>query len=404
MESTNLNLNNLYSAKSVSNKKQDKLNARLKKPVEFDHFKSILIINYNMNKHIKDSFLLEFYSNYVYSFDKRWEDKTFNFSLTLFKRKLNSKSTTLQYYLDRGYDLEDAKEALRKRQSTCTKEIAKKIQDSLSKNINLDKINKSKGNCNKWEFYLSRINESTGVNYTEYEAKQKIKNKQSKGFTAVWKNHKNNVKEFLCNTSLKYYLNKGLSLDEAKNALSIRQGTNSLEKYIVKYGEIEGIKKFKNRQIKWQKTLNNKTEEEKINLKIKQRINFSRISLSSLKLFDSIVSELNLNLDDVYYNKPEYFIYDDNTKRIYFYDFVIPSKKIAIEYNGIKFHPNPNASDEEKLNWTNLFTKMNYEDNLKFDNYKNSLIIHKGYKLLIVWENDTDNLKKCINFINKNTK
>ena len=53
------------------------------------------------------------------------------------------------------------------------------------------------------------------------------------------------------NTTLEYYLSKGMSEDEAKHALRKRQTTFSLEKCIEKYGEVEGIKRFKERQEKW---------------------------------------------------------------------------------------------------------------------------------------------------------
>ena len=73
-------------------------------------------------------------------------------------------------------------------------------------------------------------------------------------------------------TRIQYFIDKGLTEDEAKIALKERQSTFSLEKCIIKYGEIEGTKRWKERQIKWQNTLNSKSEEE-----IK-RINMSKSS------------------------------------------------------------------------------------------------------------------------------
>ena len=73
-------------------------------------------------------------------------------------------------------------------------------------------------------------------------------------------------------TRIQYFIDKGLTKDEAKIALKERQTTFSLKKCIMKYGEIEGTKRWKERQIKWQNTLNSKSEEE-----IK-RINMSKSS------------------------------------------------------------------------------------------------------------------------------
>jgi hypothetical protein len=64
-------------------------------------------------------------------------------------------------------------------------------------------------------------------------------------------------------TRLDYWINKGLTEDEAKIALKERQTTFSLEKCIEKYGEIEGIKRWKQRQEKWLNTLNSKSDDEK---------------------------------------------------------------------------------------------------------------------------------------------
>lgn len=50
--------------------------------------------------------------------------------------------------------------------------------------------------------------------------------------------------------SLEYWLNKGYSLDEAKEKRKERQSTFTLEKCIKKYGEEEGTRIFNERQIK----------------------------------------------------------------------------------------------------------------------------------------------------------
>lgn len=91
------------------------------------------------------------------------------------------------------------------------------------------------------------------VNYSKETLKKAIKNRSY-------------------NTKLDYWLNKGLTEEEAKIALKERQTTFSLEKCIEKYGEIEGTKRWKERQDKWQNTLNSKSEEEKI------KINMSKSS------------------------------------------------------------------------------------------------------------------------------
>ena len=72
------------------------------------------------------------------------------------------------------------------------------------------------------------------------------------------------------NTRLDYYTNQGMSLEEAEEALYERQRVGALDKFIERYGEEEGTIRWKERQVKWQNTLDNKTDDEK------RRINMSK--------------------------------------------------------------------------------------------------------------------------------
>lgn len=85
--------------------------------------------------------------------------------------------------------------------------------------------------------------------------RQKCYCKDRTDFKAVEKN---------CNTSLEFYLNKGYDEDTARKMLKERQATFSLEKCIKKYGEEEGIKRFKERQEKWKQSLNTPENIEKL--------------------------------------------------------------------------------------------------------------------------------------------
>jgi hypothetical protein len=64
------------------------------------------------------------------------------------------------------------------------------------------------------------------------------------------------------NTCVEYYLERGLSVEEAELARSQRQETFSLEKCILKLGEVEGTRVWRERQEKWQSTINAKSDEE----------------------------------------------------------------------------------------------------------------------------------------------
>lgn len=65
-------------------------------------------------------------------------------------------------------------------------------------------------------------------------------------------------------TQLEYYLNKGMSIDEAEAKRAERQRTCTLEHFIKIYGEIEGSRRYNERNKKWAETMKRKYENQKI--------------------------------------------------------------------------------------------------------------------------------------------
>ena len=137
------------------------------------------------------------------------------------------------------------------------------------------------------------------------------------------------------NTTLEYYLSKGMSEDEAKHALRKRQTTFSLEKCIEKYGEAEGIKRFKERQEKWLS-------------------NFKRygFSIVSQNLFWKIFEETKL---DCIFATNNNGTYDDEHNLEYKVevetsyvklDFYIPSLNKWIEFDGDYWHGEKRGNQE----------------------------------------------------------
>lgn len=137
------------------------------------------------------------------------------------------------------------------------------------------------------------------------------------------------------NTTLEYYLSKGMSEDEAKHALRKRQTTFSLEKCIEKYGEVEGIKRFKERQEKWLS-------------------NFKRygFSIVSQNLFQKIFEETKL---DCIFATNNNGTYDDEHNLEYKVevetsyaklDFYIPSLNKWIEFDGDYWHGEKRGNQE----------------------------------------------------------
>ncbi len=89
------------------------------------------------------------------------------------------------------------------------------------------------------------------------------------------------------NTRIEYYLNQGMNEEEAGVALKKRQTTFSLEKCISKYGEVEGKRKWLERQEKWQNTLTSKSQEEIADIN-RRKLQFNGYSQMSQRLFASL--------------------------------------------------------------------------------------------------------------------
>lgn len=180
-------------------------------------------------------------------------------------------------------------------------------------------------------------------NLDKDEMQHKIKSIKSKA-----KNNKQNEDD---NTKVDYYLKRYTNdVEEAEKMLSERQSTFSLEKCIGKYGEIEGYKKWKARQDKWQSTINSKSSEEleQINKKKIPKINgYSRISQ---KLFWNIYNVIKNDFNEIYFatldeNKEldesgknyEYIVSKSDGKSALL-DFYIKDINKVIEFDGDYWH------------------------------------------------------------------
>lgn len=132
-----------------------------------------------------------------------------------------------------------------------------------------DVIDRFRGENNPWSNHNGKYSpfSKNGINYSQDAIEKAIKNRS-----------------YQCR--LDYWINKGYDEDEAKKKLSDRQQTFTLEKCIKRHGEEKGYKIWKERQEKWQNTLESKSIEEKreINKKKASRINYQ--SLWTKKLDD----------------------------------------------------------------------------------------------------------------------
>jgi hypothetical protein len=215
------------------------------------------------------------------------------------------------------------------------------------------------------------------------EAKNKISNLQKINSNKIIKKRKENPEQYSATTQTQigYWLNKGFSEEESKIKLSERQTTFSLEKCIQKYGETNGLKRFNERQKKW--LLNNK------------RNNFSKISQDLF--WDILESDKSISDNEIYfatYNNGE----KNNSGKNHEYrldviesyilpDFFDKTTGRIIEFDGTYYH------------------RLTPENSLR-EEKRDKMIIKSGYEVLHISELDYKNNKqeiidKCVAFLNK---
>lgn len=176
------------------------------------------------------------------------------------------------------------------------------------------------------------------------------------------------------NTRIEYYLKMGLGLCEAIEARKERQSVGRLDKFIERYGETEGKKRWQKRQIKW--------------IESKPQTNYSQISQN---LFNEIAGIISGNFYYATYNRKEMDGYKNKeyilkTKESFVRpDFICLDRKKVIEFDGDYWH-NENQA------------------NLSREAKRDLSIIEQGYDVLHIKEydykkNPEKELQKCIDFL-----
>jgi hypothetical protein len=194
--------------------------------------------------------------------------------------------------------------------------------------------------------------------------------------------------------SVEWWVNKGHSLEYATEQVRKIQSTNTISKYVGKYGDA-GEQKFNDRKEKWVSQINTEEisrtrsgglwryierygEEEGL-LKYKEvrikRNSSSRIgsaSKESLVFFEPIIKILNYSKILFYCGingNREWYIKDGGD--FFLYDLSIPSLSLIIEYHGEGFHPNPDWDTVRWSQWRQAFSKKTADECRSYDIKKN---------------------------------
>jgi hypothetical protein len=271
------------------------------------------------------------------------------------------------------------------------------------------------------EFWMRKINPKTNKYYTEQEADFERNSRRpmkkeywmNKGFsepdatikakeTTITNSKSGHIS--LANRDLEeikssskrckeYWILRGYSEKEAEVEVSKIQTTFSLDKCIIKYGDIEGRKIWKDRQEKWQTTLNSKSEEE-LDRIYRAKLFFGKgYSNISQDLFDEIYKKLENK--DVYYatfirgdidkGNNEYFYISKSTNKKFLFDFYYPEKNRIIEFDGDYWHGEVRG-------------------NIERDETRQNILEEEGFVIMRVKEKDYKSdkqgtVEKCVNFL-----
>jgi ribosomal protein S16 len=291
----------------------------------------------------------------------------------------------VEYWLNKGFSLEDAESEISKQQkksSKCVKTRHGKSKKMLiERGYSEEEIKRICLSTKNIDFWVNR-------GFSETEAKNIISKNQSESAKKV------DFKKRIIPSNIEYWVNKGYSINDAKQNVSEHQSTFSLEKCIIKYGEEEGKKRFTERQNKWLNSLLTNGN---------MVTGFSKISQD---LFYKILETYDISdRNKVYFathNKE--FKIDKKEGGVWLYDFTDIKNKRIIEFHGDMFHGNPKKykSFDNPHPFRKCITAKEIWDK---DKLKLNVAIEEGFKVLVIWDseyrwgNKQEIVNKCVNFL-----
>lgn len=306
--------------------------------------REITLTEKNVRFHVRDFFKKEFgitFPNVNKNSPKFWfargytEDESKIKAREFYDTKIKGKRllpTQVEYYLNKGMNEKDAKEAL-------TKEQKKRADKLISKEKATPEL-RNRRLWNQTEYWVNK-------GYTQEQGQQLINEK----YESI--NHQTFKK------LVQKYIDRG---DDETTA------TNKATKFY----------KTKAQQIMQTRIKNNS-------------FGFQKASQMSLNFFKPLMEKLDQQGIEYYVGvegNAEFFL-ASGTEYFYSYDFCIPSQKLIIEFHGEHVHPNPKMTKEQWDAWVHCWSRKSADDCREEDVKKIELAESKGFKVIEVFESDT---------------
>ena len=300
------------------------------------------------------------------------------FKNILYRIVMETSNTRLQFLKNFNFNSNIITNILLQIYNSNKKYSLKSLAEEIRKNI---KYIKSTSIYQK-NFWIDR-------GWSEEDTINRVRVLQSNNGFKFSKKLKDNPNCRVTSTQLKWWLNKGYTKEEAERLLSNRQKTFSKKICIEKYGEINGLKVFKKRQVQWRKSIDSKYHK---HTQDQWRIKGAYVSKTSLDLFTPFYEKYK-NIYTCYLglgkNEKEYFIWNKKLRRIFSYDFTIKELGLIFEYQGEHVHPNPEWPKEKWDNWKSAFSKQSADE--VYNLYKQKILTaeQSGFKVIQIWESNS---------------
>jgi hypothetical protein len=318
------------------------------------------------------SFKTKKYGELNYFLERGWGKENVLIELERRNKELKQRNRLcVEYWINKGYSIEGAELEISKQQKKSSKCV--KIYHGKSK-----KMLKEKGYSDEEikRICLTPTNVDFWVNkgLSENDAKNLISQNQVNAAKQV------DFENRLLPSNIDYWVGKGFNYQQAKLKVTDRQTTFSLDICIQKYGPEEGLKRFNERQIKW--------------LTNYKKSNFSKISQ---ELFWSILEKEVIN-GELYFAT-----YKDGEK-----DESGKNNEYRLQLNNGVILPDLFLKDKGRLiEFDGTYYHRNTPENSLREDKRDKMIIETGYEVLHISEADYKNdkeeiINKCIAFLNKN--